>query len=250
MQSKLVVVLCALAAAACGGGDGSAPGFVASPAEGLWIGTTNTNRTLNGLVLDDGKAWIFYTAVNVPTSFSGVIQGNTTAQAGTFTSTDAVDFNFEATPSVRSLSIAGEYAARQTLSWRSTYSNPILVTTNTTTFRAAAEPTQPLAAAAGTFSGTGAFAAPQALEAATLVLSATGTLSGTTAGGCAFTGTRLLRATGSVFNLNFNFSGPPCALPNTTLTGIAFFDVGNNRLYLAATNPARTAAMLFVGAKP
>ena len=248
MQSRLAVVLCALAVAACGGAE-ETPGFTPSSAEGLWKGTTSTNRTLTGLVLDDGAAWIFYTTANPPTAFTGFIQGSTAAQAGTLTSTSAMDFNFEAPPGARALSMAGNFTTRQTLTWVSNYSNPISSTTNNTVYSAAAEPTQPLAVAAGSFNGTaGVFPATQGMGAVTLVLSVDGTVSVTTAG-CTFLGQRSPRATGSVFNLTLTLSGTTCALP-TPLTGIAFFDIDANRLYLAATNPGRNAAMLFVGAKP
>jgi hypothetical protein len=53
-----------------------------------------------------------------------------------------------------------------------------------------------------------------------------------------------------VFNISITFGGAPCLLANQTLSGIAFFDSIDKRLYVATPNPARTDGVLFVGTKP
>ncbi len=86
-----------------GGGTSSAIAFtIQSPpppttgtAEGLWRGTTNTGRSLTGLVLGSGEYWLIYSAAGNSAVLAGALQGNGTSQSGRFTSSNGIDFNFE-----------------------------------------------------------------------------------------------------------------------------------------------------------
>lgn len=106
---------------ACGGGGSgdaeSANGNGTNPvgnAEGFYNGTTSNGRSLTGLVLDDGSYWVLYSAQNNSAVMAGMIQGNSRAAAGTFTSADGRDFNFEG-GGIGNLSIAGTYLTKQSL---------------------------------------------------------------------------------------------------------------------------------------
>ena len=89
---------------ACGGeGDTSSssssspppppPTLAHSSAEGLWVGTTGTGRTVSGVVLDDATYWFLYSVAGDPSMIEGFIQGDSSFQNGTFTSSNAKDFN-------------------------------------------------------------------------------------------------------------------------------------------------------------
>ncbi len=61
IKSYILGLLLVVSLSACGG-DGDTPTpppaiASATSAEGLWTGTTDTNRTVKALVLDDGVYW-------------------------------------------------------------------------------------------------------------------------------------------------------------------------------------------------
>src|SRR5665647_2276154 len=80
---------------ACGGGGGSG-GTATVPvadAQGLWNGSTSTSRSVTGIVLDDGSYWLLYSIPNVSSLIAGFVQGAGTSLNGSFSSSDAIDFN-------------------------------------------------------------------------------------------------------------------------------------------------------------
>ena len=91
----LLGIALALSASGCGGDQTSDQNPTlpsASTAEGLWAGTTNTNRTLTAAVLDDGTYYFFYSFAVNPNQIAGVIQGTGTSNNGNFTSPNTKDF--------------------------------------------------------------------------------------------------------------------------------------------------------------
>jgi hypothetical protein len=253
MESHIKRKLLALAAASvlvagCGGGGGDSdpPPAAASSAEGLYSGTTTTGRTVTGLVLDDGTYYVLYSSVGSSTAIAGVVQGTGTSNAGTFSSSNARDFNLEGL-GVLSASVSASYVARQSLNGTVSYSAGG-TTSFSSTYNADYDAVPSLTALAGTFSGQVASSA--GAENATVTLSAAGAISGSGASGCAVSGSAAPRARGNVFNISLTFAGAPCLFANQTLSGIAYFDAATKRLYAAAPNAGRTDGVLFVGVKP
>ena len=254
MESHIKRKLLALAAASvlvagCGGGGGDSappPPAAATSAEGLYSGTTTTGRTVTGLVLDDGTYYVLYSSVGSSTAIAGVVQGTGTSNAGTFSSSNARDFNLEGL-GVLSASVSASYVARQSLNGTVSYSAGG-ITSFSSTYDAGYDAVPSLTTLAGTFSGQVASSA--GAENATVTLSAAGAISGSGASGCAVSGSAAPRARGNVFNISLTFGGAPCLFANQTLSGIAYFDAAAKRLYAAAPNAGRTDGVLFVGVKP
>lgn len=57
----------AMTAGGCGGESDSTPAPTVSSAEGLWSGSTTTNRTIAGVVLDDGTYYFSIRLRPIPT---------------------------------------------------------------------------------------------------------------------------------------------------------------------------------------
>jgi hypothetical protein len=248
VTKRLTLALVVLTLAACGGGGG---GGDSSPtpttqAEGLYSGATNTGRAITGLVLDDGTYYVLYSSVGAPNSIAGVVQGNGTSTASTFTSSNTRDFNLEGF-GVMSATLSATYIDNQSLSGTVTYSGGGS-TTFSGTYDSLYEATPSLAALAGTF--TGQVASSVGMENAAVTVSSNGTFSGISSGGCSFTGTVAPRARGNVFDIAITFGGAPCLFANETLSGIGFFNASAKRLLVATPNAARTDGALFVGTKP
>ena len=240
-------VLSLLLVAGCGGGGGdSPPPPVASSAEGLYSGTTTTGRTITGLVLDDGTYYVLYSPVGSSTAIAGVVQGNGTSNAGTFSSGNARDFNLEGL-GVLSATVSANYVAKQSLNGAVSYSAGG-TTSFSSTYDANYETVPSLAALAGTF--TGQVASSAGTENATVTVSSAGAISGSGASGCAVSGSASPRPRGNIFNISLTFGGAPCLFANQTLSGIAYFNSAAKRLYAAAPNASRTDGVLFVGVKP
>ena len=243
--------LAGLFLASCGGGGdggGSTPPAPppASAAEGLWIGSTNTNRAVTGLVLDNGDYYVLYAVAGNPSIIAGVIQGTGTATGGSFSSSNARDFNLEGL-GVLAATVSASYNARQNLNGTVTYGSNG-ATTFTSTFSTNYDVTPTLAAVAGTYSGKVAFSL--GVENATVSVSGAGALSGTGASGCRVSGTVAPRSRGNAYNLTLSFGGSPCFFANQSFTGIAYFDSATRRLYAVTPNATRSDGILFVGVKP
>ncbi len=261
-----VVVLISVLSA-CGGGGATSGGTGSTPPlsqiQGEWNGTTSNNRLITGIVLSDGTYYMFYTQ-QVGINFgAGVLQGNSTSSAGTFSSANGIDFSLESlsvTPITTSgiytpnMSFSGSvsYPTNPTISFSSTYSSDYLGTPS-------------LSTVAGTYSTGGGGFVQNAMDSLTLIsVSPTGAMSfGTSTGNCNVTGTLSPRTDGNVYNASINFADNAqlaCTWGNQTFTGIGYFNTTTpqQRLFNTATqqfllwvqNSNRTNGYLFVGTKP
>lgn len=248
MRTKLFAVAVAAALCACGGGGGddtpTSPGTTAQ-AKGLWVGTTNTNRAVTGLVFSDGTYYLLYSVAGNSGLIAGVTQGHATANGPSFSSSDGRDFNFEGL-GVLSGSVTGTYVAKQTISGTVHYASGGQVAF-TGSYDAAYEQQPTYAAIAGTY--TGQVASPVGVQSATFSVAGNGVVTGS-ASGCAATGALSPRGDGNAYDATVTFGPSPCVFAGQTFTGAAYYNAATKRIYAAAPNAARTSGVLLVGVKP
>ncbi|MGZ8405690.1 MAG: hypothetical protein ACXW38_08440 [Nitrospira sp.] len=247
IQSYILGLLLVVSLSACGGdGDIPTPPPVtasATSAEGHWTGTTDTNRTVKALVLDDGIYWALYSDASTPSIIAGVIQGDSSSQNGAFTSSNARDFNLQT--GILEALINGTYAMKQNLNGTIVYQTGGQ-STFTMTYNSDYDLTPDINAVAGTYTGF-----VTATETVTVVVSTTGTISGSSNTGCIFTGSFLPRAHGNVYDVTVTFGNQAgCSNRNETVTGIAFYEASAKRLLSAALNSTRTDGFVFIGTRP
>lgn len=233
-----------LAACSSGGSDNSSPPAPATSAEGAWNGTTNTNRSVAGLVLSDGTYWFLYSMVGNPNVIAGLVQGNGSSQTGSFTSSNTRDFNFEGFGTLDA-TLAGSYAMKQSLSGTVTY---VLggQTTFNSTYNADYDLIPNVNLVVGTYTGSTVTAGGTGLD--TVTLSSPNLIAGSDANGCDFTGSFAPRSSGNVYDVSVTPAGGVCG--TETVNGVAFFDAGTRTLYIAALNSTRTNGFIFLGTKP
>lgn len=232
------------------GGDGDTGGTTPPPtaagaAEGLWRGTTDTGRQFVGLVFENGTHYFFYSTVADPDTWVGVVQGQGALQDTAFTSTDALDFQFEVEPGAivdvdlsatpGSTSLIGNVvpggggAYTFSLADDADYANP-----------------PSLAALAGQYSGT--VMTLLGGETATVTIGSDGVISGEGASDCRVEGQASVHADGNAYHFTLGFEGSACDYTNAeTFAGIAYLDTASGQLMAAAPNAARDAGVLFVG---
>lgn len=232
---------------ACGGGYGgsevsSLPQPTAISAEGRWTGVTPTNRSVSGLLLDDGSYWLFYTVRNNPNILAGLVQGTGTSHSGSFGSSNTRDFNLEGA-GIRAAMMQGTYGPKQTFHGTIRYA-----TGDIESFRSAydadSESAANLTLMTGSYVG---FRADH--HTVTVTVDAAGTISSHSSDGCTVTGKFSPRAKGTGFHTSMTFEEGSCGNGTETVTGVAFYDTATNRLYSAALNHARTSSYLFIGTK-
>ena len=240
-----------LALAACGGGGSSSTApLPAASAEGLWSGSTSTSRSVTAIVLDNGSYWLLYSVPRVNAVVAGFIQGSGSALNGSFSSSDGVDFNLEG-QGINNATVAASYVARQSFNGSVSYASANPPFTFTSAYNADYDQTPSLSAIVGSYAGIASVAG--GTEAATIAISAQGVIAGTgvTASACQFVGAAVPRAKGNLYDLSVLVSGGgACASGTSAVTGIAYFDAGSKRLYLAALNKSRSNGLSFVGIKP
>lgn len=83
----------------------------------------------------------------------------------------------------------------------------------------------------------------------TVTVDSAGTISGHSTDGCTVAGTLSSRAKGNVFHVSMTLEGGACGTETETLTGVAFYNIATQQLYIAALNNARTTSYLFLGVK-
>ena len=246
MKNAFVVLAVTSLVAACGGGGGSGSSTAGpSVAQGLWVGSTTSNRTATALVLSDGSYYVLYSSIGNPAVIAGVVQGSSTAAAGVLSSGDAKDFNLEGA-GVLTATLSGTYTPKQAISGTVSYAAGA-PTTFSGTYDPSYETPPSLAAIAGTYSGSVAFSL--GTQSAVVSVSSSGGITGG-ANGCSINGSALPRADANAYNVSLTFGPAPCFFAGQTFNGIGYFNATTKRLYAAAPNAARTDGVLFVGTKP
>lgn len=246
---KALATSCMLALTACGGGGNSGTAAVsADSAQGLWNGSTSTSRSVTGIVLDDGSYWLLYSIPNVSALMAGFVQGTGTSLNGSFSSSNAIDFNLSG-QSINTATVSASYLTRQSFSGSVSYPSPNAPLTFTSSYNPAYDQTPNLTVVAGDYLGIASVASTT--EAVTFIISAQGVLAGTGAtSGCQYGGLLEPRTKGNLYNVSLVIGGGACAAGTSAVTGIGYFDAGSKRLYLAALNKSRTLGMSFSGIKP
>ena len=252
-MSRAFAVSWILALAACSGGGGndgaaSAPAPGPGPsAEGLWIGSTSTSRSVTGMVLDNGTYWVLYSVPHVSALVAGVVQGTGTSLNGSFSSFDGIDFNLEG-QGINNATVSASYVAKQSFNGSVTYPNLNQAFTFTSSYNAEYDQTPSVSAVAGTYTGIASVVGSNELT--TIVVSSPGVVVGTGTSGCRFLGTAVPRTKGNLYDLSVVFGGGVCSNGTSTVTGIGYFDSSAKRLYAAALNESRSKGLIFVGIKP
>lgn len=269
IAAEALVVLATLSLAACGGGSSgtnasingaaSGGGGVASPppappapppspsAEGIYIGPTSNGRTVTGVILDNGTYWVLYSAVNNPTVIAGAVEGTSTSRVGSFSSSDARDFNLEG-QGINDATVSASYVARQSLNGIVMYTNSRQAISFVGSYNPTYDLVPSLSDVAGTYTGTAAVLA--GVENAAVTISPTGTLTGRGTSGCQFAGTVATHARGNIYDVAVTFGGGVCSNGTSTVTGIGYYDASAKRLYGTALNVNRSNGFIFVGTKP
>lgn len=250
LKAIAVLGLMALAACGSGGGNDAAPAEASGPissAEGLWIGSTSTSRTVTAFVLNDGTYWMLYSVPHVSALIGGFVQGTGSSLNGSFSSSDGIDFNVEGN-GINPTTLSASYMSKQSFNGSVTY--PILnqAFTFTSTYNSDYDQTPSVSALAGTYTGIASTGGSTELTA--IVISSPGVLAGTGTGGCHFVGTVVPRSKGNLYSLAVVFGGGACTNGTASVTGVGYFDASAKRLYAATLNNARSVGLVFVGTKP
>ncbi len=232
---------------ACGGGYGerdvsSLPPPTATSAEGRWMGSTSTGRTVAGQVLEDGSYWLFYSPRGHPHILADLVHGTGTSHSGSFGSSNTRDFKLEGA-GIRAATMRGSYVPKKRFQGTIAYLNG-KEESFTSTYDANSATLSNLSQVAGTYTSV-----RTGNHSITVTVDATGRLSGRSTAGCTVAGTLSPPAKGNVFHTSVTFGGDACRHGTETLTGVTFYDAATNRLYSAALNNARTTSFLFLGTK-
>ena len=216
---------------------------VAAPAtaEGLWFGTTSSNRHVWGIVLAEGTYYFLYSEPG-NTNLAGAIQGSANFGNGAFGSSNARDFNIFPFGAVIPATVSGTYVPGVTLA--GTIAEGGTTITFTTQYEANSTFPASLSAVAGTYSGRVASSAGD--QPATITVTPAGGIAGNAAG-CTFSGTATPRATVNIFDVTVRFNGGVCLFGTATLRGVAHY--GEGVLFGMAPNGSRTDGFLFAGNK-
>ena len=243
--------------AGCGDDHSSSPSSSPNPGgnaadaptpAGLWFGSTDTNRTVTGVVLPDKTYWFAYDEA-VGGDLAGVLHGTLSIDGNHFSTLPGQDVNFEGL-GVLEFQADGNFADQQSLDGTINYENGMAVHFSTrfdTDFLASPD----LNLLAGSYGGrattNGSGGAPAQLE-----IAADGAITGTSGslGGCKYAGTATPRSNRYAFNVSITFQGGPCAHGTETLTGVALHDRNEYLLKIIALNATGTDGFLFDGFEP
>lgn len=254
-----IVSLFTVTLAACGGDNssngkdpstgGDKPPTV-NEAQGIYKGMTDSGRRLIALVLDDGDHAFLYGREGVNEfALSGTILGNASAENGDFASGKATDVSFDDSAK-REVSVTANYIVGQYLTGTIEIpeGDPVGFTIS---YDIDYDGTPDLAASSGTYQGYYKGFVDSVSESALIVVTIAedGSLTGSREipTGCVFDGEIVPRATGNLFDVSMSFSSADCALSGQTLSGVAYHDSNNFRLYMAAPTDDKQGGLFFYG---
>lgn len=242
-QTLGVTLIAALAGCGGGGGDDGQPNTgnpPASAAAGFYGHTTAGDEDQLTMVFEDGSYYILLTGDDL--GAATMIIGKGEARNGSFTSTDGR--RYDAGPTVP-LTVSASYVSKQSFNGTATSTSPAKTSTFTGTYDAAYDRTPQLSAMAGTY--TGITGSRLFLEDATVVVNASGSVTGTGQSGCKLSGTVKPKAAGNAFDITYTFGASPCAAANQTFNGVALAEDGE--LLAITTSTDKEYAVIFAGAR-
>ncbi len=253
IKKSLLVSGLAAVLTACGGGGSDSSGTTSPSgttpktvsAEGLWVGTTDDNRDLAGVVLSDGTYYILYTA-SQSAAIAGVIQGTGQVSGDQFISGNAVDFNFQGA-GINPATAESDVVTGQSMNGSIRYASGTRVA-YIANYDPDFDKKPSLGIVAGKFEGQVVTSAGQ--ESADLEIAADGTLDGRGASGCALTGRITPRQDGNVYDITATFGGTPCLFAGQTFSGIGYYVASESSLVAVAPNARRDNGILFIGGRP
>jgi hypothetical protein len=254
-----VTLILASVLAGCGGGgdSGSTP---AAPDSfvGIFKGTTGDSRTFVSMVLTDGTFYDFYSGVPTTTSATtttttnpvgGVIAGTGSGSHGSFSSSNAYDYQVTTTglsTGVAISTLSASYSTYASMSGTFTHNNNGASNTFSSTYNSALSAATPsLTTVAGIYSGTVGTTAG-GTEGLSLIILPAGTVTGESASGCFFSGTVVPHATNNAYDLSITFAATTCTYSGISMTGIGLYDSTESTLYGATSKTDKTAGIIFV----
>lgn len=217
-------------------------------AEGLWRGTTSTNRTVTSLITDNGSYWTIYSAAGNSSSTAGVIMGGSSSSNGAFTAIGSRDFDFE-TGGQYFLTMNGSYTAKSQLSNTLTYDDsPQAIVTLSSSYDGNYDTASSLTTLAGSYVGAGK-TTYNSDASTTYNITSTGQISGSRANGCTFTGRATPRPNGKAYSITLNFNSSACVNGTVFTSGYAYFNPTTRQLYSVTRNSSNNDAFVFIGSK-
>jgi len=238
MNFKLcVAVVMMFAMFLLGGCGGSGGDWVESGIQGFWSGSQGTG-TSSTIVLASGETWmVSLDSSNVITSFAHL---QTLTSAASFSSS-GTQYLLQ-TGTTETASVAGTYKNKASISGTSTA--PSGSASLNLTYNPRYESTAQVADAVGSWTGTFGGAS----SSRTIIVAATGTLTGTSTTGCGYMGTLLPRNSDpAVFDVNFTET---CVVGTPKVfSGIATVNEAKTALFITAATSDKTGGAIFVGTK-
>lgn len=221
----------------------------ASPAKGVWIGTTDLNETVRAIILDDGTYYLVYTEPGTATD-AGVFQGSANTAGGVFSSTDGIRFRIPPQTGsgfgvAYSASLSGSYTPGSSL--RIAITTALETRNVTATYVPQSEQPAGLAVAAGSYSGHTGHALGGKFE-ATLRLNADGSFTGSNPN-CGFAGTATPRTSVKVFDWTLSRTSGDCIFGAGPISGVMFYDEAAGQLRGFAPFDGRSDQYFFIGTR-
>lgn len=220
-------------------------------AQGLWRGSSDTNRGVISLILDNTFYWVLYSAAGDNNSLAGVVVGNSVSTNGVATSSNGKDFNFE-TGDLFPLTWQGSYVAGSRLQAILTYTDiPGAIVTLNTAYDNHYNAAPNIASLSGRYTGSSTSLTNGRVDTAFTIF-ATGQISGSRVDGCTFSGVMSPRTSGNAYTVSLSY-GTGCSERNigssSGSTGSAYFDPNNGQLYSVTLNSTTRDVLVFVGNK-
>lgn len=219
---------------------------VAAAAAGIWEGSTASGRKLAGVLLDNGTFWMLYSKPNNSASVAGMLAGAGSTSNNKYGSTQGYDFNFEGSglhDTIMSATVVPQTSLNGSISQLGTEQNVSF----TTGYNAVFEQAPSLSEVAGSFTGIGFQRDFSQLE--SMRIGSDGAISSGVFSSCKISGSIAPRSNVSAYNFSVTFGAAPCHKPNTTVTGIAYYDKAARSFFAISISSAHNDGYIFAGGK-
>lgn len=223
-----------------------APLPVAAQAAGIWEGTTSSNRKIAGVLLDNGTFWMLYSKAGDHNSVVGLLGGNGNTSNNKYTSNQAYDLNFEGS-GLQSISMSATAVPQQSLNGNFSKIGAEQNLTFSTTYNPVFTQPPALSEVAGNYIGLGI--QKDFSETTTLRFASDGAISSTALSSCKLSGSISPRSNVSAYNFSITFGAAPCHSPNSTVTGIGYYDTATRGFYAVSINGSHQDGYIFAGGK-